>query len=65
LLLGKTVADVNLNEDAGRISEWVIVDRARREGNERVISQDRLWDSLSLDFERSSSSDSWKGSTRF
>lgn len=65
MLLGKTVADVNLNEDAGRISEWVIVDRARREGNERVISQDRLWDSLSLDFERSSSSDSWKGSTRF
>lgn len=65
MLLGKTVADVNLNEDAGRISEWVIVDRARREGNKRVISQDRLWDSLSLDFERSSSSDSWKGSTRF
>lgn len=64
LLPGKTVSDVNLDEDTRRILDLVLVYRDRREGNKRVISQDRLWDSSSLDCERSSSSDSWKGSTR-
>jgi hypothetical protein len=64
LLSRKTVSNVNLDEDARRVTEWVIVNWVRTQGNERVISQDRLGDSPSFDPEIFMYGNSWNGSTR-